>query len=227
MKYSDFECIMSAARMSRYRASCRGESKTAMTLYRKNLNLSQELFTIISCFEVAFRNAIDKHFVTQLGQDWLRDAALTGGIFDNKQRLIAKNMIYDKVRGLTNKYSHEKLIAEMGFGFWRYLFSQPQFQAGGQTLLQIFPGKPKSNRNIQYNHTFVFNSLANVVELPNRIAHHEPVCFVLGQPIKNSTYARQNYGLILQLFQWLGIDEAALLYGLDDVNTICNEIDKL
>lgn len=30
-----------------------------MTLYRKNLQLSRELFTIISCFEIALRNAID------------------------------------------------------------------------------------------------------------------------------------------------------------------------
>ena len=31
-----------------------------MTLYRYNLRLSQEMFTIISCFEVVLRNRIDK-----------------------------------------------------------------------------------------------------------------------------------------------------------------------
>lgn len=30
-----------------------------MTLYRLNLRLSQEMFTIVSCLEVALRNAID------------------------------------------------------------------------------------------------------------------------------------------------------------------------
>ena len=59
------------------------------------------------------------------------------------------------------------------------------------------------------------------------MAHHEPICFLPGQPIKDSTYARQHHNLILQLFQWMQIDEAALLYGLDHINTVCNEIDNL
>jgi hypothetical protein len=29
------------------------------------------------------------------------------------------------------------------------------------------------------------------------------------------------------LFQWMQIDEAAFLYGLDHINTVCNEIDNL
>ncbi len=42
-----------------------------------------------------------------------------------------------------------------------------------------------------------------------------------------SAYARQHYGLIMQLFQWMSIDESALLYGLDHINEVCNDIDKL
>lgn len=53
-----------------------------MTLYRLNLNLSQEVFTLLSCFEVALRNAIDRQLTARLGSDWLRDAILPGGIFD-------------------------------------------------------------------------------------------------------------------------------------------------
>ena len=33
--------------------------------------------------------------------------------------------------------------------------------------------------------------------------------------------------LILQLFQWMSINEAALLYGLDHIVAVCNEIDGL
>ena len=43
MKYVDFEEIMSPARMNRYLTACANDSKKAMTLYRKNLILSQEL----------------------------------------------------------------------------------------------------------------------------------------------------------------------------------------
>lgn len=35
-----------------------GDKRKVQTLYRKNLKLSQEMFTIISCFEIALRNKL-------------------------------------------------------------------------------------------------------------------------------------------------------------------------
>ena len=83
MKFQEFEQIMSSFRMNRYLTACGGHSKQAMTLYRLNLRLSQELFTIISCYEVALRNAIDRHYLAIHGSDWLRTAAQTGGMCPN------------------------------------------------------------------------------------------------------------------------------------------------
>lgn len=226
MKFENFENVMSSARMSRYLTAC-GNTKKAMTLYRLNLRLSQELFTIISCFEIALRNKINSHYETNLGNNWLRDAAITGGFFDsNRCRLTAQN-INDAVSNLNHNYTHNKLVAELGFGFWRYMFAPNQYTATGRNLLQIFPEKPRSTVFVQYNQTFVFNQLIEINNIRNRIAHHEPICFQLGSSIKNSTYARQQHGLIKQLFQWMGIDESALLYGIDHVNDICNQIDNL
>ncbi len=61
--------------------------------------------------------------------------------------------------------------------------SQPQFYSGGQSLLRIFPAKPTSTPTVQYNHRYVFNELERINRIRNRIAHHEPVCFSLGNPI--------------------------------------------
>jgi hypothetical protein len=196
---------MTSARMSRYVMACSGNSKRAMTLYRKNLQLSQELFTVISCFEIALRNAIDEQLLHTLGIDWLRNGTAPGGIFNNPHCRLTKENINDAVHKLNHLYTHNKLVAELGFGFWRCMFAQNQFTATGRTLLQIFPAKPLSTAAIQYNQTFVFNQLAQINNLRNRIAHHEPICFVPGQPVKGTTYARQHYGLILQLFQWMSI----------------------
>jgi hypothetical protein len=82
MKFQDFEKIMSSKRMTRYVIACNGNTKRAMTLYRLNLRLSQELFTVISCFEITLRNAIDNCYTTHYGNDWLRNAATQGGMFD-------------------------------------------------------------------------------------------------------------------------------------------------
>jgi Abi-like protein len=226
MKYTDFEEIITTERMSRYLTACNANTRKAMTLYRKNLQLSQELFTIISCFEVALRNAIDRKCTGSFGNDWLKDGASNGGIFDNHQCRHTKQIINDTINKM-NRYNHHKLVAELGFGFWRFMFAQYQFNATNRILLRVFPSKPISTPTTQYNHTYIFNQLSQINDIRNRIAHHEPICFISQQPIKDSSYARQHYNLILQLFEWMNIDETALLYGIDHINSFCNEIDLL
>lgn len=81
MKYSEFEDIISQQRMRKYLQVCNNESKRAMTLYRYNIKLSQEMFALISCFEVTLRNRIDKEMKAHFGNDWLRDLVLPGGAF--------------------------------------------------------------------------------------------------------------------------------------------------
>jgi hypothetical protein len=226
MRYNDFENIMTPARMGRYVMACDGNTRKAMTLYRKNLQLTQELFTVIGCFEVALRNAIDAAITPTLGDDWLKTASAPGGVFDTPKCRITRDNIREAIDKL-HVYSHQKLVAELGFGFWRFMFAQNQFNATGRVLLKVFPSKPTSSPANQYNNTYILNQLAQLNGIRNRMAHHEPICFSPQQSVKNTTYARQHYHLILQLFQWMQIDEAALLYGLDHIHSICNQIDDL
>ncbi len=182
MRFKDFENVMSSARMSRYVAACGRNTKKAMTLYRYNLKMSQELFTVVSCFEVALRNAIDKHYTIIKGNDWLRDSALPGGMFNTRHCGKTPYIISDAARHLTS-YSNAKLLAQMDFGFWRYTFARHQFFAGGQTLLRIFPAKPTSTPTTRYDHNYIFSELEKINELRNRLAHHEPVCFRFGYQV--------------------------------------------
>lgn len=227
MLYSEFAKVMTTHRMSRYLMASGGDSRKAMTLYRKNLLISQELFTIIGCFEIALRNAIDEHYLKTFGNDWLRSAAIAGGIFDHIETTLTKDTINDGLRKLKRNYTHSKLVAELGFGFWRFMFAPHQYARAGQTLLRIFPSKPKSTQVTQYNNSYIFNELANINKIRNRIAHHEPICFTPLLAVKNTIYVRQNYGGILQLFQWMNIDEHSLLYGLDHITSVCNGIDNM
>lgn len=227
MRFEEFRNIMSQPRMNRYLLAVGNDSRKAMTLYRKNLKLSQEMFTIVSCFEVALRNAIDTHYKNLYGNEWLKDFISRGGKFDVPRCRRTKEIIKEAKVKLNSAYTHSKLVAELDFGLWRYLFAQPQFYAGGQNLLQIFPSKPRSTPSIQYNQAFIFNELAKINDIRNRIVHHEPICFQPGNPIIDTTYTRQNYNLILQLFRWMNINESELLYGLDHILNVCNEIDNV
>lgn len=127
MEYKKIEEIISASRMSRYLNACCGDARKAMKLYRENLRLSQQLYTIVSCFEISLRNAIDKELTRNLGQNWLRDSVQTGGIFDNRRFEKTQKTISKACRGLSSNYTHFKLIAEMEFGIWKYMFSNPQY----------------------------------------------------------------------------------------------------
>lgn len=117
MEYSQFEHIMSAKRMKRYLEAMNNDTKKAMALYRYNLKLSQEMFTIVSCFEVALRNAIDRQLVPSLGTEWLKDSISSNGIFDIPRLEESRHIISKAYNRLVHNssYSHSKLIAELEF----------------------------------------------------------------------------------------------------------------
>ena len=193
------------------------------------LRLAQELFTIISCFEVSLRNAIDEKLVPILGSEWLKDSVMPGGIFTTPKLKKTYNTIiysYNKLDS-QGEYSHSKLIASMDFGMWKYMFSPLQYQLTHQSLLGIFPYKMRSTPSCHINHTYFFNELDKVNTLRNRIAHHEPVCFYLQDPVIDTTHIMTEYQKIQTLFAWMGIDSQSMLYGLDHVQKVCDKINEL
>ena len=229
MEYLEFERILSVERMQRYANATHGDTRRAMALYRYNLKLSQEIFTIVSCFEVALRNAIDKLLVPTWGCDWLRDAVLDGGMFANGRMDETKRIIekaYNRLNRYGN-YSHSKLIAEMEFGVWKYMYSSLQYRATGQCLLRVFPNKPRSSVSMQYNNTYIFNELDKVNSLRNRVALHEPICFRQNAAEIDTSYIVNEYQKIQTLFSWMGIDSHSMLYGLDHVQYVCAKINSL
>ena len=226
MRYNEFEDTISPERMQRYILACGNDTRRAMTLYRYNLKLSQEMFTLISCFEVSLRNKINKEMVANFGNDWLRDFILPGGRFDTDPRVDGTRKIIKKAyEGLirSHNYSHTKLLAEMEFGVWKFMFNNVQYRIANRCLLNIFPKKPTSTAQHQYDNTFVFNDLNVINTIRNRIAHHEAICF--GNPVCIDTQGVLDcYARIMRLFQWMNINADTLLYGLDHVGQVSSRI---
>lgn len=226
MRYNEFEDTISPERMQRYVLACGNDTRRAMMLYRYNLKLSQEMFTLISCFEVSLRNKINKEMVANFGNDWLRDFILPGGRFDTDPRVDGTRKIIKKAyEGLirSHNYSHTKLLAEMEFGVWKFMFNNVQYRLANRCLLNIFPNKPTSTAQNQYDNTFVFNDLNVINTIRNRIAHHEAICF--GNPVCIDTQGVLDcYARIMRLFHWMNINANTLLYGLDHVGQVSSRI---
>ena len=226
MKFTEFEETISPERMHRYVLACGNDTRRAMTLYRYNLKLSQEMFTLISCFEVSLRNRIDREMQANFGTDWLRDFILPGGRFDVDPRVDGTRKIIKKAyEGLirTNNYSHTKLLAEMEFGVWKFMYNNVQYRLANRSLLGVFPNKPTSTAQLQYDNTFVFGELDVINQIRNRIAHHEPICFGIPASI-DTQHVLDCYARMMRLFQWMGINANTLLYGLDHIGHVCSKI---
>ena len=226
MKFTEFEETISPERMHRYVLACGNDTRRAMTLYRYNLKLSQEMFTLISCFEVSLRNRIDREMQANFGTDWLRDFILPGGRFDVDPRVDGTRKIIKKAyEGLirTNNYSHTKLLAEMEFGVWKFMYNNVQYRLANRCLLRVFPNKPTSTAQLQYDNTFVFGELDVINQIRNRIAHHEPICFGIPASI-DTQHVLDCYARMMRLFQWMGINANTLLYGLDHIGHVCSKI---
>ena len=145
---------------------------SALTLYRHNVKLCQKFYGVLNIFEVVLRNAINNHYRTYLGdEDWIRNQLVTGGMLENHpQREAVDKIIADLDR--TGRYSNDRVVSSVSFGFWTHLFSRKPFAHGGQSLLRIFPAKAKG-----VGQRVIYNELRSIKAFRNRIAHHEAICF--------------------------------------------------
>ncbi|WP_197717757.1 Abi family protein [Neisseria animalis] len=233
MDYQSCCTVFSEQRMQRYKHAVGEES--APDLYRLNLLLSRELFSLVSVFEIALRNKIDRCLVVGMSDsNWLynsiqpkTDPSLPyQGCFLQGKAGDSAKLIRDVLASKGN-IPHDKLVAELGFGFWRYLFAGGkggQFEATGKVLLKVFPNKPKSTPSRAYNQKWIFDELSKINRFRNRLAHHEPICFKGNA--KSTEYAREIYRSLVGLLDYMNIDTAALFeqFG-DNVVAICDHID--
>lgn len=209
MKYKDYEVALSPARLSRYLNACSGDTNKALTLYRHNVKLCQKFYGVLSLFEIILRNAVNEHYKKYFNDnDWIITQIQPGGMLENCIHLADVNKQYNKLQK-NGKYTHDRLVSSMSFGFWTYMFNKQAFRKGGQTLLQIFPNRTKG-----VGQKVIYNELMEIKTFRNRIAHHEPICFD-SMGFKDCSFAKSYYDEILRYVNFLGYKKDDLFWGLD------------
>lgn len=209
MNYTDYENALSAARLNRYKNACGGNTNKALTLYRNNVKLCQRFYGILSVFEIVLRNAINRHYTEYFNDsDWIYKQLLHGGMTEHSPHQRNTLELINEL-SLSGKYTSDRIVASVSFGFWTYLFNKLPFRMGGQSILHIF-----KNKQVGLGQKSIYKELHQIKNFRNRIAHHEPICFDMYGSI-SMEYAQTNYNLILKYISFLGYDFDELFWGLD------------
>lgn len=147
----------SAARMSRY-----ADHPTSEALYLWNTHLTKTYLADIEHLEVLLRNCIHTALTSRYGERWFDNGRIT---FSNK---ALWNIDKAKRRAGGGRAPAGKIIAELSFDFWRFLFSR-QYQAS------IWPQIEKALKEKPDNRQQFEDLVVIVYNMRNRCSHHESI----------------------------------------------------
>ena len=213
MNVTKYQLLFSEARFNRYVYACNHDIENAIALYRYNIQASQALYPLISILEVALRNGIDRVLNRHFSDNkWLLTqrhnfAYHPHMVFKDAQGLTRfDNFFAEKLKRTEDKLSshgvsiaHGKLLAELTFGFWVKFFDTNAIKVLRGAPLDAFTNKPHKKLALIHSH------LNAIVNLRNRIAHNEPICFDKTGNICLATIESYETN-ILEALGWLDTD---------------------
>ncbi|MYS32599.1 Abi-like protein [Streptomyces sp. KhCrAH-43] len=162
--------LISPDRLNPYLTACTGDSAAALALYRWNSDLAAAFFEPLGHLEIMLRNALDARLVARQQRrgrttEWYDDRQVP---LSGKARSDIAQAQERAGRGGTT-VPHGKVIAELSFGFWRFLLARQYKTNLWPDLAGAFPHAP--NRAL----TTVEDPVKRLHKFRNRIAHHEGI----------------------------------------------------
>ncbi|MGW5215472.1 hypothetical protein ACWEQO_30840 [Streptomyces sp. NPDC004051] len=162
--------LISPDRLNPYLTACAGDTTAALALYRWNSDLAAAFFEPLGHLEIMLRNALDARLVARQQRrgrtaEWYADTAVP---LSGKAR---SDIIQAQQRAGRNGTAvpRGKVIAELSFGFWRFLLARQYTATLWPDLAGAFPHAP--NRAL----TTVEDPVKRLHKFRNRIAHHEGI----------------------------------------------------
>ena len=102
-----------------------GDLEQALALYEWNSSVAAAFFEVLGHFEVLLRNALHEQLTI-----WHTSRGRTDAWYDDRRGLLDEHSRDDIAKAREKlRRSHEtevpgKMLAELGFGFWRYLLDK-------------------------------------------------------------------------------------------------------
>jgi hypothetical protein len=183
----EFEKAFSKERMGRYFAQWNDDEK-AFLHYQWNIRLSESFYPVLSIYEVALRNSLDRELTRMYGSpEWYNNLSNTPGLRDLSKE-ITRAMNHITKRG--EQITPSKVVAELNLGFWTRLFNTEYELILWKDLRKAFPFMPKSDRK----RANVSSSLNRIRSFRNRIYHNEGIAWNLKELEKQHRNLHQTLG---------------------------------
>jgi hypothetical protein len=166
------EARLSVDRLAPYRVAVPARDlQAALRLYEWNSAVAAAFFQDLGHLEVLLRNALNDELVawhTRAGRagHWYDDPA---GVLDGRRHedLAAAR---DRLRREGKTETPGRIVAELNFGFWRFLLAHRyQTVLWAPALRLAFPHLQPRRLDL------VYDPVQRLNKLRNRIAHHEPI----------------------------------------------------
>ena len=170
---------LSAARLAKYRNATGGDLSRALALYEWNARISAALMRDLGHVEVGLRNAyaaVIERYWAGCPVHWTRSAqALFRPVYRMREgeqvdiNVRQRDQLEQACERVGPTGAPGKVIAELTFGFWRFLSSSAHEKSVWVPYLhQAFPAGTDRKRDVD-------SKVAALNRLRNRVAHHEPL----------------------------------------------------
>ena len=161
---------LSAARLGRYLRDSGGNRPSALRLYDWNVRLSQSLYVRLQIWEITLRNRMNAFLCDKFGMDWPHRPVVSQLRKSDLDRLRT-SVLRQKSRRRLDLPTTDMIVADLSAGFWVAMFAQRYNRMFGwpDNLQKVFPYVRNHTRHE------IFEMNGRVLEMRNRIAHHEPI----------------------------------------------------
>lgn len=200
MLLSRLEAALSVERFQTYRNHT-ASNEEAVVLYLWNQALAESLYSTIGFLEVALRNAIHTTMAAQTGtQRWI-PTVLVGDALTAHYAFMK-----DLVKRYGSGHSVGQVVAGLTFGKWVHMLKNPRCQWVSRAPYPIFTVFPNYPTRFAGDRNTIHEHLTYILELRNRVMHHEPIFDGVKIPNKGVKTNVAIHDDILEAIGWIDTD---------------------
>ena len=213
----EIERLISPERLTSYMTETKSHPPSALELYYGNQEVSGAVFGDLSRLEVMLRNVAHQTLSAHAAQIGASGPRYTNSAFfpGRPGRRSVQNIADARNRATSGRRTEKegRVIAELTFGFWRFLCVRPYLTTlWVPTLSSAFPNHPVGNaREVRSD---VESRMDRLHFLRNRVAHHEP--------IHRRSIARDQ-AAIADLARWISADGHLWIHGRSSVTDVLSQ----